>query len=46
MKQNTESSRNSLTSGSIIAALTRLSIPIVLANVLQTAYQLIDTFRV
>ncbi|MDN3669050.1 MATE family efflux transporter [Echinicola jeungdonensis] len=32
------------TEGKIFHALTRLAIPIILANVLQTAYQLIDTF--
>jgi len=34
----------SLTEGSIVGALVRLSIPIVAANVLQVAYQLTDTF--
>jgi putative MATE family efflux protein len=34
----------SLTEGSIASALVRLSIPIVLANLLQVAYQLTDTF--
>src|SRR3982750_2925287 len=34
----------SLTEGSIVSALLRLSIPIVLANILQVAYQLTDTF--
>jgi MATE family, multidrug efflux pump len=34
----------SLTEGSIAGALVRLSIPIVMANVLQVAYQLTDTF--
>ena len=32
------------TEGKLIHALTQLAIPIILANVLQTAYQLIDTF--
>lgn len=32
------------TEGKILTALTQLAIPIILANVLQTAYQLIDTF--
>jgi len=36
----------SLTDGSIVGALVRLSIPIVLANILQTAYQMTDTFWV
>jgi putative MATE family efflux protein len=36
----------SLTEGSIVRALVRLSIPIVLANILQTAYQITDTFWV
>jgi putative MATE family efflux protein len=35
-----------LTEGSIVRALVRLSIPIVLANILQTAYQITDTFWV
>jgi hypothetical protein len=35
-----------LTEGSIVRALVRLSIPIVLANVLQSAYQITDTFWV
>ncbi|MAS36635.1 MAG: MATE family efflux transporter [Anaerolineaceae bacterium] len=37
---------NAILEGSIIGSLTRLAVPIVLANVLQTAYQLIDTFWV
>ena len=36
----------SLTEGSIVRALVRLSIPIVIANTLQTAYQITDTFWV
>ncbi len=36
----------SLTEGSILRALVRLSIPIVFANILQTAYQITDTFWV
>jgi MATE family, multidrug efflux pump len=36
----------SLTEGSIVRALVRLSIPIVIANILQTAYQITDTFWV
>ncbi len=35
-----------LTEGSIVRALVRLSIPIVLANILQSAYQITDTFWV
>lgn len=35
-----------LTEGSIVRALFRLSIPIVLANILQTGYQITDTFWV
>lgn len=35
-----------LTEGSIVRSLVRLSVPIVFANILQTAYQLIDTFWV
>lgn len=38
--------RTSLTEGSIIRALVSISIPIVLSNMLQTAYQIIDTFWV
>src|SRR5690554_1488147 len=33
-----------LTEGSIFQSLLNLAIPIILANILQTAYQLIDTF--
>src|SRR5262245_1516236 len=36
----------SLTDGSIVGTLVRLSIPIVMANILQTAYQMTDTFWV
>src|SRR3954467_9158473 len=36
----------SLTDGSIVGALVRLSIPIVMANILATAYQMTDTFWV
>jgi MATE family, multidrug efflux pump len=36
----------SLTEGSIVRALVRLAIPIVVANILQTAYQITDTFWV
>lgn len=32
------------TEGKLISALVSLALPIILANVLQTAYQLIDTF--
>ncbi len=39
-------SDRSLTDGSIVGALVRLSIPIVLANILQIAYQITDTFWV
>ena len=35
-----------LTEGSILRSLVALSVPIVFANVLQTAYQLVDTFWV
>ena len=35
-----------LTEGPIVSALVRLAVPIVFANLLQTAYQLIDTFWV
>lgn len=38
--------QRSLTEGSIVQALVRLSVPIVLANILQTAYQITDTFWV
>ncbi|MFH1589900.1 MAG: MATE family efflux transporter [archaeon] len=37
---------NNLTEGSILKSLIALSIPIIFANVLQTAYQLTDTFWV
>ncbi len=40
----TLSKESKYTEGKIFHALTRLAIPIILANVLQTAYQLIDTF--
>src|SRR5215510_14580088 len=36
----------SLTEGSIVGALVRISIPIVLANILQVAYQLTDMYWV
>lgn len=36
----------SLTEGSIVKALIALAVPIILANILQTAYQLTDTFWV
>ncbi len=38
--------KNNLTEGSIIKSLLVLSIPIIFANILQTAYQLTDTFWV
>lgn len=38
--------RNSLTEGPILKSLITLSVPIILANILQTAYQLTDTFWV
>lgn len=38
--------KNNLTEGSIVRSLLVLSIPIILANLLQTAYQLTDTFWV
>lgn len=38
--------QNNLTEGSIAKSLLKLSIPIILANILQTAYQLTDTFWV
>ncbi len=37
---------NKLTDGSIIKSIIFLSVPIIIANLLQTAYQLIDTFWV
>ncbi len=37
---------NNLTEGSILKSLIRLSVPIIFANILQTAYQLTDTFWV
>ncbi|MGE5279506.1 MAG: MATE family efflux transporter [Deltaproteobacteria bacterium] len=39
-------SRRNLTEGSIVASLLALAVPIVFANILQTAYQLTDTFWV
>ncbi len=38
--------KNNLTEGSILKSLMVLSVPIILANILQTAYQLTDTFWV
>lgn len=43
---NQKISRYDLTEGPVIGSLLRLSIPIVMANFLQTAYQLTDTFWV
>ena len=37
---------NNLTEGSILKSLIALSVPIIFANILQTAYQLTDTFWV
>lgn len=36
--------KNKLTEGKILTSLTRLAVPIIFANILQTAYQLVDTF--
>jgi len=41
-----QQSKSPLTEGPIWIALLRLSVPIILANILQTAYQLTDTFWV
>ncbi|RMG78906.1 MAG: MATE family efflux transporter, partial [Bacteroidetes bacterium] len=38
--------KNNLTDGSILKSLIALSVPIIFANILQTAYQLTDTFWV
>ena len=38
--------RNNLTEGSVLKSLIALSVPIILANILQTAYQITDTFWV
>ncbi|MBT3817083.1 MAG: MATE family efflux transporter [Candidatus Magasanikbacteria bacterium] len=38
--------KNNLTEGSILSSLLALSVPIIFANLLQTAYQLTDTFWV
>jgi len=38
--------KNNLTEGSIVKSILALAVPIVFANILQTAYQLIDTFWV
>jgi len=45
-RETSRPSSRSLTEGSIVRALIRLSVPIILANVLQVAYQLTDTFWV
>lgn len=39
-----EDSKNNYTEGNILQNLIRLAVPIILANILQSAYQLIDTF--
>ncbi|HCW32733.1 MAG: mate efflux family protein [Candidatus Peregrinibacteria bacterium GW2011_GWE2_39_6] len=41
-----QSKLSDLTEGSIISSIFKLAIPIVFANILQTAYQLVDTFWV
>ncbi len=46
MKERMVKGKNSLTEGSIIRSILTLSIPIIFANILQTAYQLTDTFWV
>src|SRR4051812_47619 len=46
MADPTPRARAPLTEGSITLALVRLAVPIVAANILQTAYQLTDTFWV
>jgi len=38
--------QNNLTEGSVLKSLISLSVPIVLANILQAAYQMVDTFWV
>src|SRR4030042_4068786 len=38
--------KNNLTEGSVLKSLISLSVPIVLANILQAAYQMVDTFWV
>jgi len=43
---NDEIKQNNLTEGSILKSLLTLSVPIIFANILQTAYQLTDTFWV
>ena len=46
MKRSATHHAQRLTEGSILRSLVALSVPIVFANVLQTAYQLVDTFWV
>lgn len=48
MEQNVMNKKdvNNLTEGSILKSILSLSVPIIIANLLQTAYQLIDTFWV
>lgn len=41
-----QKTKNKLTEGSLLSALASLTVPIVLSNMLQTAYQLVDTFWV
>jgi len=43
---NNRIKKNNLTEGSILKSLMALSVPIIFANILQTAYQLTDTFWV
>lgn len=46
MKRNSMRTSRSLTEGPIAGALFRLSLPIIVANILQSAYQITDTFWV
>ena len=46
MKRSPTHHAQRLTEGSIVRSLVALSLPIVFANILQTAYQLVDTFWV
>lgn len=46
MEEHCMRTKNSLTEGSIAGALFRLSLPIIIANILQSAYQITDTFWV
>ena len=46
MNKSISTNSSALTQGSILSALVKLSIPLILTNILQTAYNLTDTFWV